>query len=186
METYQEALSVDPGNQEAKEGLRQLAEFHFEQAKESWLAGRATAARATAASGLRIEPSHPGLQNLSREVHSAQPEQIRRSLQVESLLALADNQLKEGRVVAPSADNALETYERLLTLDPGNVMARKGLNRVADHYVALARASVRDGNLAQSKALVEEGLRVVPSHQELISLQNAFQTGILEAFRHDP
>jgi tetratricopeptide (TPR) repeat protein len=185
-ETYQGVLSVDPSNQEAKDGLHQLADFHFEQAKESWVAGRSPEALATAASGLRILPSHPGLQSLSREIQSARPEQIRRSLHIERLLTVADEQIIEGRVVAPPADNALETYERILQLDPGNVMARRGLNRVADHYVALARASVRDGDLAQSKALVDEGLRVVPSHQELLSLQNALETGLLEAFRSNP
>jgi serine/threonine-protein kinase PpkA len=185
-ETYQRVLSIDPSSQEAKDGLHQIADFYFQQAKESWEAGRSTAALATAAQGLRILPSHPGLQGLSQEIHSALPEQIRRSLKIERLLTVADEQISKGRVVAPPKDNALETYEWILKLDPGNVMARRGLNRVAEHYEALARARLSDGELAQSKELVEEGLRVVPSHRGLLSIKNALETRILEAFPSNP
>jgi tetratricopeptide (TPR) repeat protein len=81
-----------------------------------------------------------------------------------------------SRLTAPKGDNALETYQQILALDPGNARGRDGLEKIARHYHALAQDRERAGDLPAALAFVEEGLKVQPEDGRLIARKKAIQT----------
>ncbi|MGA8204371.1 MAG: response regulator, partial [Woeseiaceae bacterium] len=76
------------------------------------------------------------------EIRSVSDELVKALSQqrVGDLLARANARLEEGKLVAPSNDNARYYFETALSNDPGNATARQGLIAVASKLVLHARA----------------------------------------------
>ena len=68
-------------------------------------------------------------------------------------------------------DNAWETYQAVLQLDPNNRRAVEGLENIAGGLESLARGKQQKGDLPESLAIVEDGLSVLPSHSGLLALK---------------
>ncbi len=66
------------------------------------------------------------------------------------LLAQAANDLKALRLTNPKGQNALERYRKILSLEPGNAVAKQGIARVVAHYIELAKKAIADDQLGQA------------------------------------
>ncbi|MEJ2692261.1 MAG: tetratricopeptide repeat protein, partial [Candidatus Thiodiazotropha sp.] len=75
-----------------------------------------------------------------------------------------------GRITDPPGSSALAAYQQILEIDPSNTQAHAGMKQIADHYEALARESLENGNIEQSRMLIETGLSVEPDHKGLRKL----------------
>jgi hypothetical protein len=80
-----------------------------------------------------------------------------------------------GRITDPPGSNAFAAYQQILEIDPGDAQAHAGLKKIADHYETLARESWENGNIEQSRALIDTGLGVEPGHKGLIKLLNKIE-----------
>jgi serine/threonine protein kinase len=80
-----------------------------------------------------------------------------------------------GRITDPPGSNAFAAYEQILEIDPGDAQALDGMKKIADHYETLARTSWENGNIEQSRALIETGFGVVPGHKGLSRLLNEIE-----------
>jgi len=107
--------------------------------------------------------------------------QTPRSSEVAMLLKLAETQLKAGLLTAASGeDNAEATYQRVLTLDPGNSRARAGLETVAGEYEKRARQKLDAGALQDSLEQIKRGLAAAPKQAELLRLRQEVERRIAE------
>jgi serine/threonine-protein kinase PpkA len=169
-ETYRMLLAVVPGQAEALAGLEQIATRYVQLAEAAREPGNMEASLALIDQGLQAVPGHARLAELRTALGSGQAEAIR------GLLGKAEQQLVASRLTAPKGDNALETYQQILALDPGNARGRDGLEKIARHYHALAQDRERAGDLPAALAFVEEGLKVQPEDGRLIARKKAIQT----------
>ncbi|MGH8479054.1 MAG: protein kinase domain-containing protein [Gammaproteobacteria bacterium] len=169
-ETYRMLLAVVPGQAEALAGLEQIAERFVQLAEAAQEPGHVQASLALIDQGLQAVPGHARLAELRTALGSGQAEAIR------GLLGKAEQQLVASRLTAPKGDNALETYQQILALDPGNARGRDGLQTIARHYHALAQDRQRAGDLPAALAFVDEGLKVQPEDGGLIARKKAIQT----------
>jgi hypothetical protein len=80
-----------------------------------------------------------------------------------------------GRITTPPGSNAYAAYQQILEIDPSDAKAHDGLKKIANHYETLARESLENGDLEQSRTFVETGLTVVPGHKKLIKLLNKIE-----------
>jgi serine/threonine protein kinase len=80
-----------------------------------------------------------------------------------------------GRITDPPGSNAFAAYQQILEIDPGDEQAHTGLKQIADHYETLARESWENGDIEQSRALIETGLKVEPGHKGLNKLLNKIE-----------
>ena len=96
------------------------------------------------------------------ELSSALSEQ-----RVGDVLAQANARLNEGKLIAPSNDNARFYYELALSNDPGNTAARQGLTVVAGKLVLQAREQIDAGNFDIAEALLADVHRLDPTSSEL-------------------
>ncbi|MGH8578585.1 MAG: protein kinase domain-containing protein [Gammaproteobacteria bacterium] len=87
-----------------------------------------------------------------------------RAQELERLYVKAQQRLAAQRLTRPMGDNAWETFRHLMQLDPNDPRGHEGLRAIAQRLEAMARAQQRKGNLRESLAIAEEGLRVLPSH----------------------
>ncbi|MDG4554148.1 MAG: hypothetical protein P9E24_07865 [Candidatus Competibacter sp.] len=96
-------------------------------------------------------------------------------VEIERLLAEAQQQMDNRRITAPASGNALSTYRRVLELQPQNPVALAGIQRVAAYYQNVAEQSLRQGQLDESLAYIGRGLRAAPNDQALLNLRRATQ-----------
>ncbi|MBA2594007.1 MAG: hypothetical protein M3495_18835 [Pseudomonadota bacterium] len=169
-ETYRMLLAVVPGQAEALAGLEQIAERCVQLAEAAQEPGHVEASLALIDQGLQAVPGHVRLAELRTALGSGQAEAIR------GLLGKAEQQLVASRLTAPKGDNALETYQQVLALDPGNARGHDGLETIARHYLALAQDRQRAGDLQAALAFVDDGLKVQPEDGGLIARKKAIQT----------
>ncbi|MGF1528929.1 MAG: serine/threonine protein kinase, partial [Candidatus Competibacterales bacterium] len=92
------------------------------------------------------------------------------TMEIRRLLALAEQSLQDFRLTSPAGDNALGYYEQVLSLVPFHPEAEKGVQRVADAYVELAKIAMERGRHRQARRYVRLGLAVVPDHDGLLRL----------------
>jgi protein TonB len=101
---------------------------------------------------------------VAEELSAAQKAQ-----RVDDVLAKATRRLDEGKLTAPSNDNARYYFELALSNDPGNTAARQGLNVVASKLVLQARAEIDAGNFTAAENLLADARRLDPGSNELNS-----------------
>jgi len=80
---------------------------------------------------------------------------------INELLTVAERYLEELRLTSPSPGNALDTYRRILELDPDNEEARTGLLKIRDAYILLARKAIGRNDLDQAEKYLEKAEEIV-------------------------
>ena len=90
---------------------------------------------------------------------------------IQALLAQGDRHLKGSRLTQPSGENAFENFRAVLSLDPRNVQARDGLEKIAARYVNLARFRMSSDRYEEANLMVNRGLLVLPSYPPLLRLE---------------
>ncbi len=86
---------------------------------------------------------------------------------VDDVLVKANARLNEGRLTAPSNDNARYYYELALSNDPGNTVAQQGLTVVASKLVLQARTEIDAGRFDTADNLLADARRLDPTSNEL-------------------
>ena len=94
---------------------------------------------------------------------------------VDDVLEKANRRLDEGKLIAPSNDNARYYFELALSNDPGNTAAHQGLGIVASKLVLQARAAVDTGNFDAADNLLADARRLDPASSELASTTTALR-----------
>ena len=172
-ETLQAMLVRDPNNGAAMAALAALAERYAAFARRRLQAGAAREALEMVERGLAIDPQHRDLLALKKEL--TQPENAPQTPATElaSLLAKAEQQLTTGRSTKPPGDNAFETLQKLLRLDPNHRPAQQQLASIPKRCEQRARATRQAGNnTEQARFTVAECLRFFPRDAALIALRD--------------
>lgn len=86
-------------------------------------------------------------------------------------LRQAEQHLAANRLTVPAENNAFSEYRAVLNLEPDNLMARQGLDAIAERYVALVRRELNRNRYQQARQFVDRGLMVSPRHSTLRQLQ---------------
>lgn len=71
----------------------------------------------------------------------------------------------------PPGENAVDLYKRVLTVEPDNAAAKKGLGEVAAFYLKSARALCDREIWSQCRNIAADGLKAEPDNTELRALQ---------------
>jgi serine/threonine protein kinase len=82
-------------------------------------------------------------------------------------LAAAEKAMKTVRFTTPHRDNAYKYYQRVLAIDPDNVEALSGLQRIVDQYVQLIAKARIDGRLEEARLYLQRAESVLPDDPKL-------------------
>ncbi len=165
-ETYQQVLAIAPNNTQARTEILKIANYYQQLANDYQQAGRLKASLAQIEQGLQVMPTHLELQaleqTLKKQLEQQQQEQTR-AKQVKQLLTQANRQLTLLQL-----ENAYQTYQAVLALDPHNQRAQQGVKKIADKYVQLVRTETET---TKKLLFIQEGLSKFPQHNQLRALQ---------------
>jgi TonB family protein len=142
--------------------------------------GRLEDASAKIAAFEQLAADSPDLRTLNEELASAKSAQ-----EIDEVLSLAAQRLDDGRLVAPSNNNARYYYELALSNDPRNAAAAQGMILVAARLVLQARQEIGKGNLDNAAVLLRDARDLDPSSSDLAAstqaLENARESGRVAA-----
>lgn len=135
----QRVLAIEPDNPRALAAMEQIAEEYAKLAEnalanrnylisESYLAHARTASSRLGVIDTIQEKLDEAKRNKNENLASI--ESLQKSLMIEGLLESAAIDEKDGRLIAPQGDNALEKYQRVLQLDPSHTLAKTKLNQI--------------------------------------------------------
>ena len=85
------------------------------------------------------------------------------------LLERAEASLAALRLTSPPGDNAVEQFNEVLRLDPGNAAAKSGLHQVVEKYVDLTNAAINNRQFDRARRHLERAEAIEPASQELMS-----------------
>ena len=95
---------------------------------------------------------------------------------VDDVLAKAKRRLDEGKLTAPSNDNARYYYELALSNDAGNTAALQGLSAVASKLVLQARTEIDAGRFDAAEVLLADARRLDPNSSEIANSSAALNS----------
>jgi TonB family protein len=86
---------------------------------------------------------------------------------VQKLLDAAGLALSQGALIEPPGQNALELYRAVLTREPGNGLARRGIDSVADELLVQAERALMEQDVTRLASAVDAVRSVRPDHPRL-------------------
>ncbi|MBT8438479.1 MAG: protein kinase [Gammaproteobacteria bacterium] len=86
--------------------------------------------------------------------------------QINDMLSRAELQLQNTQLKA-----ANQSFQDVLKLEPGNSTAMKGITRVADRYLALARTFAIANDFDKANSYINSVIKIAPTHERLTSTQ---------------
>jgi len=152
---YQQAVAVNHLDDRAREGLEKVVAYVIGDAENAIFRGDWPQARRSAEIVIDMLGS-------SAEANSVL-ERVRKFEQVEVYSQIAVNQIATDRLLSPLGDNALNSYEQILLLDPTNTEAQNGVQMIAQRLLAKSQSAVVDGDFAASAKYIEQARRVAPN-----------------------
>jgi hypothetical protein len=92
------------------------------------------------------------------------------------LLKLAGEALREDRLMIPAQRSAYSYYQQVLSLEPGNAKAQRGLRRIVERYITLARHAIQRQDKSEADLYITRALRIRPGDARLLALKDDMNT----------
>lgn len=99
---------------------------------------------------------------------------------LQPLLDKAQLQWSKAKLLSPRGDNAYETYQAILKLAPDNEQASIGINNIVKRYQQRVETARKKGQLTQALHLVQQGLQIMPTRKEFITLEAALKAALAQ------
>ena len=104
-------------------------------------------------------PELPKSLELTRKADNFRADEYRRIEQydntIRTLLKSAETRIRDGKLIAPPRDNALEDYRAILIIDIDNVDALQGIDQIAGLLLAQARSEFEKGELENAQETLD-------------------------------
>jgi len=164
-ELFQAATALEPDNDRARAGLRQVGLAELAQADAALQAGHLDQATQQAATARELLGGGSDIDRLDHAisvVHAAQ-------VQTVDLVDQAQQALAAGKLVG--ADGAGELYQRVLRADPDNAVAAHGLDQVGYALAVRARKAFDAKDTVAAGANIEQLAALQPNNGALPALR---------------
>ncbi|SHL71020.1 hypothetical protein [Rhodanobacter sp. OK091] len=164
-ELFQAAAALEPDNDRAREGLRQVGQAELAQADAALQAGHLDQATQQAAAARELLGGGSDIDRLDRAISRAHAPQV----QTVDLVDQAKQALAAGKLDGPDGAGAL--YQRVLRADPGNAVAAHGLDQVGAALAVQARKAFDAKDTDAANASIEQLAALQPNNGALPALR---------------
>ncbi len=164
-ELFQAAAALEPDNDRAREGLRQVGQAELAQADAALQAGHLDQAAQQAAIARELLGGGSDIDRLDRAISSAHASQV----QTVDLVDQAQQALAAGKL--DGVDGAGALYQRVLRTDPGNAVATHGLDQVGNALAVQARKAFDAKDTDAANASIEQLAALQPNNGALPALR---------------
>lgn len=164
-ELFQAAAALEPDNDRARAGLRQVGQAELAQADAALQAGHLDQATQLAATARELLGGGSDIDRLDRSIASARAAQVHTG----DLIDQAQQALAAGKLDGPGGAGAL--YQRVLNADPDNAVAAHGLDQVGYALAVQARKALDAKDTAAADAAIEQLAALQPNNGSLPALR---------------
>jgi serine/threonine protein kinase len=166
-DAFQSVKALDPNSVAANSGLSDIQRQLVEEARTAWMDNDdIERAKVILGQVANYFPDSTLVSDLEAQI--AHTERLaQEQAQITTLLTQAQEQVDAGKFVEPVADNAVESYKKVLEISPGEQSAVQGLQSIADHYLELANQLYQDEQFQLSIDAASAGLRAMPNNRSL-------------------
>ncbi|HEY0684293.1 MAG TPA: energy transducer TonB [Steroidobacter sp.] len=160
LDLYRSALALDPNSQDAKDGIRAVAEKILERAEAALLAERLEEAIRTIETARDIDSTHPRLSFLDTQV-ARERERLKLSQaqevgnRVRALVNTANDRMANGRLLTPTNGSAKDALLEARRLDPTDPTVLSTIREFSAQLTEEARKSLAGGNIDAATAYVQ-------------------------------
>ena len=92
---------------------------------------------------------------------------------IQKLVQRADAQLKDGKLLLPADDNALDTLRTLRIADPGNTELSVIAGQIEEGAADEVQEVLRQGQLDEADLALSRAIRAFPDNQKLVALSDS-------------
>jgi len=164
-ELFQAAAALEPDNDRARDGLRQVGQAMLAQADAALQAGQLGPAAQQAAVARELLGGGSDIDRLDRAIAGARAAQVH----TVDLVDQAQQALAAGKLDGPDGAGAL--YQRVLRADPDNAVAAHGLDQVGYALAVQARAALDAKDTTAADARIELLAALQPNNGALPALR---------------
>jgi hypothetical protein len=166
-ELFQSAIALEPDNDRARDGLRQVGQAELSQADAALQAGHYDQAAQQAGVARELLGGGSDIDRLDQQITAARASQV----QTSDLVDQAQQALTAGRLSGEQGAGAL--YKRVLQSDPDNAVAMHGLDQVGDALAAQAHKALDANDHATADADIDQLAALQPNNGALPGLRAA-------------
>ena len=164
-ELFQAAAALEPDNDRARDGLRQVGQAMLAQADAALQAGQLGQAAQQATVARELLGGGSDIDRLDRAIASARAAQVH----TVDLVDQAQQALAAGKLDGPEGAGAL--YQRVLRADPDNAVATHGLDQVGYALAVQARTALDAKDNTTADARIEQLAALQPNNGALPALR---------------
>lgn len=154
-----QAVKEAPDDPHVKKAVSLLHARLVANAQQSLAAGDADAARVNLGALKQLPGANGDVGALAARIDAA--------AKVQPLLEQASGLVQQGKLEGPGEDTALAVYRKVLSLDPENVVARQGLQRVQQASLDRALTAAAQNEDAKADAALADATAILPSSRAL-------------------
>jgi hypothetical protein len=103
-------------------------------------------------------------------------QQVRALSDAEKMIYDAEDAFANNHLNFPDDGSALTLYRQALRLDPENAQAQRGLEKIIEHYIALALKAANRFDTATARTLLDRGRQIDPTHPSIAPAEQFIQT----------
>ena len=96
--------------------------------------------------------------------------------EVQTLIYDAEDAFASNHLNFPDDGSALTLYRQALRLDPENAQAQRGMEKIIEHYIALALKAANRFDTATARTLLDRGRQIDPTHPSIAPAEQFIQT----------
>ncbi|HER26535.1 MAG TPA: hypothetical protein ENI69_05455 [Rhodospirillales bacterium] len=97
---------------------------------------------------------------------------------VSRLLALAEADLSDNRLLAPEGNNAFERYKEILSIDKANQQALAGISAIVKRYLQLSATAIGAGLYTRADKFLQKAERVSPDDIAILEARRKLKLAI--------
>ena len=96
--------------------------------------------------------------------------------EVQTLIYDAEDAFANNHLGFTHDGSALTLYRQVLRLDPENAQAQRGMEKIIEHYIALALRAANRFDTATARTLLDRGRQIDPTHPSIAPAEQFIQT----------
>lgn len=172
---YEAALALDPDNDHAIAGLRNVGEAELRRAQGAIRANQLDDARAALEEARGLLGGGPQVAAIESALNKA----ANHGDSLDKLIDKANVALAAGNLDGRNGAPAL--FKRVLDSDPGNAVARHGMDQVGAALAARSQGQLRQGDFKDAQRTLDALASLLPSYSGLPDLRAAVAQAVQDA-----
>jgi serine/threonine protein kinase len=175
---YTQILTIEPSSGDAKSGLRSSWNALLEDIEHKSDLHHYSAALHLIEQSMEYFSPYYDVKQVIDELSEKRAKHLliksNKGQYIAQRLTQAKMQLNVEQLVTPKGNNALESYLEIKNLDPTNIEAREGLDKVETKLLLLIESYIKGHQVTKANEMLDRALEIFPESKKLTNINRLF------------